>query len=65
MANQRLQHDAAVAIATVCLDVVFLCLPPALRRQAWESFYQTARWGIEAYEIQVDRMQQRLHPSKN
>lgn len=43
MANQRLQHDAAVAIATTCLDVIIPCISPALRRQAWESFYQAAR----------------------
>lgn len=65
MVNQRLQHDAAVAIATTCLDVVSSCIHPALYQQAWESFYQAAKGGIEAYELQVDRMQQRLHPSKN
>jgi hypothetical protein len=65
MANQRLQHDAAVAIATTCLDVIFPCLPPVLHQQAWQSFYQAAKWGIEAYELQVERMQQWLHPSKN
>jgi hypothetical protein len=65
MANQRLQHDAAVAIAWTCLDVIFPCLHPALRQQAWESFYQAAKSGIEAYELQVERTQKRLHPSKN
>jgi hypothetical protein len=34
MASQRLQHDAAVAIAKTCLDVVSPCLPPELHRQA-------------------------------
>ncbi len=65
MSNQRLQHDAAVAIAWTCLDVLFPCLHPALRQQAWECFYQAAKSGIEAYELQVDRMQRRLHPNKN
>ncbi len=65
MASQRPQHDAAVAIAKTCLDVVSPCLPPALRQQAWESFYQAAKRGIEAYELQVQHMQQRLHPNKN
>ncbi len=65
MANQRLQHDAAVAIAWTCLDVIFPCLHPALRQQAWEFFYQAAKSGIETYELQVDRMQRRLHPKKN
>ena len=65
MANQRLQHDAAVAIAKTCLGVIFPCIHPALHQQVWESFYQAAKRGIEAYELQVDRMRQRLHPSKN
>jgi hypothetical protein len=65
MANQRLQHDAAAAIARTCLDVISPCIHPALRQQAWESFYQAAKRGVEAYELQVDRMRQRPHPNKN
>jgi hypothetical protein len=65
MANQRLQHDAAAAIARTCLDVISPCIHPALHQQAWESFYQAAKWGIEPYELQVNRVQQRLHPNKN
>lgn len=65
MANQRLQHETAVAIAKACLDVIFRCIHPALHKQAWELFYEVAKTGIEAYEIKVDRMQHRLRSSRN
>lgn len=65
MSNQRLQHDAAVAIATACLDVVASCIHPSCHKDAWDEFYMIAKSGIEAYEIQADRMQHRLRPSKN
>jgi len=65
MANQRLQHDAAVAIAKACLDVVASCIHPSCHKDAWDEFYMIAKAGIEAYEIRVERVQHRLHPSKN
>ena len=65
MSNQRLQHDAAVAIAKACLDVIAPSIHPELDKQVWQSFYEVAKAGIEAYEVQVDRMQHRLHPSRN
>lgn len=64
MANQRLQHDAAVAIAKACLDVIAPCIHAELHKRAWQSFYEIAKAGIEAYEVHVDRTQQRLHPSR-
>jgi len=63
--NTRLQHDAAVAIATACLDVIFPCIHVALHKQAWESFYTVVKSGLEAYEVQVDRMQKRMKPLEN
>jgi hypothetical protein len=65
MPNQRLQHDAAVAIAKAYLDVIAPCIHPELHKQAWQWFYEVAKAGIEAYGVHVDRTQQRLHPSKN
>jgi hypothetical protein len=65
MPNQRLQHDAAQAIASTCLDVIFPCIHPALHKQAWESFYRAAKWGIEDYEIQLGRMNRGLRPMEN
>jgi hypothetical protein len=63
--NQRIQHDAAIAIAKACLDVVASCIHPSCHKDAWEEFYQVAKAGIEGYEIQNQRMLQRLLPCKN
>ena len=65
MANQRLQHDAATAIATTCLHVVSHLVHPGLHKEAWDLFYKVARWGIEDYVIQAERMQHRLNPTKS
>jgi hypothetical protein len=65
MNNQRLQHDAAVAIAKACLDVVASCIHPCCHKDAWDEFYMIAKSGIEAYEIQADRMLHRLRPLEN
>jgi hypothetical protein len=63
--NARLTHDAAAVIAKLCLDVVASCVHPSCHKDAWDEFYMIAKSGIEAYEIEVNRMQHRLHPSKN
>jgi len=63
--NQRLCHDAAFAMATAILEVVENCIRPEERRDALNEFYRVCMAGIEAYQIQAERMRQRLHPSKN
>ena len=60
--GQRLQHDAAAAIATACLHAISPCLHQSLHKQAWEWLYEIAKREIVAYGIQVDRMRQRLLP---
>jgi hypothetical protein len=64
MANQRLQHDAAAAIATKSLHVVSHLVHPGLHKEAWDLFYKVAKWGIEDYVIQVERTEHRLNPTK-
>ncbi len=61
MANRRLQHDSATAIATTCLMLSHL-LHPESHKEAWDLFYRIARWGIENYVIQAERMRRRLNP---
>ena len=63
--NQRLQHDCAMAMAKAILDVVASCVHPSCHKDAFEEFVAICQTGIDAYEIQVDRIQQRLHPCKN
>jgi hypothetical protein len=65
MANQRLQHDTAFALAKVLLGIVQGCLREEERRDAFEAFYQACRDGIEAHDIQRQRIQTRLHPFRN
>ena len=63
--HERLIHDAAWAIATALDQAISPALPEDERESAFGVFYTAARAGIEAYEVQLERMQQRLHPSKN
>jgi hypothetical protein len=63
--NQRLQHDAATAIAQASLEVVESCVHPVCHKDAWEEFYRIALAGIEAYCLQQDRLQQRMNPTNN
>jgi hypothetical protein len=65
MANQRLQHDTAFALATALLGIVQGCIREEERRDAFEAFYEVCRAGIEAHDIQRQRMQTRLNPFKN
>jgi hypothetical protein len=63
--NQRLCHDAAMAIATALLDTVRNCLREEEWLDARNEFYRIVLAGIEAMCIQDARMQQRLNPSSN
>jgi hypothetical protein len=63
--NGRLTHDAAVAMAHALLDMVKPCLREEEYRLALQEFYQICRAGIEAYELQHNRQQQRLRPLDN
>jgi hypothetical protein len=65
MTNQRLQHDTAFALATALLGIIQNCLRAEERRDAFNEFYQVCRAGIEAHDIQRQRMQTRLHPFNN
>jgi hypothetical protein len=63
--NQRLLHDAAVAMAQALLDIVKPCLREEERLDAFSEFYIVCKAGVEAYEIQKSRMLTRLNPTRN
>lgn len=65
MNNHRLIHDAAFQMAKLLLRTVKDCLYEQEHREAFEEFYRLCKAGIEEYEVQADRMQQRLNPSRN
>lgn len=58
-------HDAAWAIATALVEAMTPALGEGEHQEAFAVFYETARAGIEAYEVQLERMQQRLRPGEN
>lgn len=63
--NRRLGHDAAFEMAKAMLNVVKNCIREDEHRDAFSEFYAICKVGIESYEMQRERMMQRLHPSKN
>ena len=63
--NERLTHDCAVALAHALLEVVEACLTEAERRAAYDRFYLICKAGLDSYQIQQDRLQQRLRPTRN
>jgi hypothetical protein len=63
--SQRLQHDTAFALATALLEIVQHCIREEERRDAFDAFYEACRAGIEAHDIQRQRMHLRLHPFNN
>jgi hypothetical protein len=58
-------HDRAVAIARATLDRVAQCIREGTHRDAFEGFHAVAKAGLEIYEPQADRMQERLAPTRN
>jgi hypothetical protein len=62
----RVLHSAAAwAIATALMDRVGASLPEDERCETFGVFYTIVRSGIEAYEIQHNRLQRRLRPSSS
>lgn len=62
---QRLQHDAAFALATALLEIVENCIRPEERRDAFDEFYVACKGAFECYEIKNRREELQLKPSRN
>lgn len=63
--NKRLVADNAEQMARALLYVVRNCIREDENRDAFIEFVAICKQGIEAYEMQRERMMQRLKPSKN
>jgi hypothetical protein len=63
--NQRLQHETAFALARALLGIVGNCIRAEERRDAFDAMYEACKAGIEAHDIQRQRMQMRLDPFNN
>lgn len=60
--NERLAHDAAMAMVQALIDTAGL---PVQGRPTVAEFYRICRAGIESYAIMNERMLKRLEPLKN
>ena len=63
--NQRLINETAFSMAASLLAIVQNCIRPEEQRDAFREFYDLCKTNLEAYQIQAERMLQRLKPSKN
>jgi hypothetical protein len=63
--NQRLCHDCALMMTQHCIELLINVLDEVKQQQAREGIYAICLAGIEAYDLQSDRMQQRLRPLDN
>ena len=65
LANQRLIHDVAYATSRHILELIAGCISEEDHPDAFAAVYERVKAGIEAYEIQNNRMEQRLKPGRN
>jgi hypothetical protein len=63
--NQRVKHDAALMGGHHCVEFVSNVLDPEQQQQALQGFYEIILATLEAYDLQSDRMRQRLKPLQN
>jgi hypothetical protein len=63
--NQRLHHDTAFAAAIRLVEVIENILRPEDRRECRSEFYLICKAALEAYDVQRERMEQRMRPSSN
>lgn len=62
---ERLLHDCAWVMAQHCVELLNNLLREEEKLTAKEEFYSICKAGIEVYEIQKERMLDRLNPTKN
>ncbi len=63
--NNRLVSDCARMMGKALLDLIAHNYRPEEHHDIWEAFTEVCRAGIEAYEIQSRRLEQRLQPGIN
>ena len=65
MENQRILHDAAMAMAKRLLDKVHTLLRPEEHKDAFDEFYSVCKAGIEVYLMETERQRRRMRPLEN
>lgn len=65
MASESLKHDTAWATAVSILEVFEPLLREEEQREAFAEVYQRVKAGLECFEIEMDRRDARLKPTRN
>ena len=65
MANERLIHDVSFILAQHLMELISGCIDAEQYPEAFGAVYERVKAGIEAYEIQNNRMERRLNPGRN
>jgi hypothetical protein len=65
MECSRLQHDTAFYVTTQLLEILSPLVRDDERRDVWNALYPVVLAGIESYQIQKSRIEQRLRPGTN
>ena len=62
MENQRILHEAAMAMAKRLVERISALLRPEEHKDAFEEFYIVCKAGIEAYLVECERQRWRMRP---
>jgi hypothetical protein len=65
MKSESLQHDVAWATAANIVDVFASLLREEEKREAFVEVYARVKAGIECFQIQQTRLEQRMRPGNN
>ena len=65
MASDSLIHDVAWATARHIVEVFSGCLRDEEKHDAFVEVYIRVKAGLENFQLQEDRMQQRMRPGAN
>ena len=60
--NQRVINQAAFLMAKDLLQTIQTCLRPEEHRDAFQEFFTICKNGLEAHQVQTERMEKRLRP---
>ena len=63
--NERVINERAWMMAQHCVAAVANVLSHEQQLQAKECFYELCKYQLELFELEVDRLQQRLRPLNN
>ncbi len=63
--NARLRHDTAWATARALLEIIVPALRPEEHQDAFDEFYKICLSALVSYDVQAQREETRIKPSRN